>query len=72
MAKTITQWQANNGSVWATEQDANLSDAKSEIEIAANKLTIYGNIDVDTLMDELINGELGRLVYNFHQTYHKR
>ena len=71
MAKAITKYQAQDGTLFDTEAQADAHDLEKRerriVESYLDTITVYGCIDDGTLMDELTTGTLGYLVVKYRK-----
>lgn len=69
MAKRINKWAAEDGTEFSTEREALRHDHVCMLSAAIEKLTTYGNVDPQQLLEELTNGSLGLDVQHFRNTW---
>lgn len=69
MAQRITKWQAQDGSVHDTELDAERHDHKARLSAIIEKMTCYGNVDPQQLLEALTTGDLGAEVVDYRNAW---
>ena len=68
MAARVDRWKADDGTIWETREEAESRDKHNALAAAIERLTTYGNVDPDELLQALTTGELGELVRDYHRT----
>lgn len=71
MAQAITKYQAQDGTLFDTEAQADAYDLEKRerrtLDSYIETITVYGNVDASTLLEELTTGTLGYLVVKYRK-----
>lgn len=69
MVTQVTQWKADDDSLWNTEHEAMRQNAKLTLAKYIEVLCTYGKVDPDELLEALTIGTLGDAVAQYHALY---
>lgn len=71
MAQAITKYQAQDGTLFDTEAQADAYDLEKRerrtVESYIDTITVYGSVDASELLQELTTGTLGYLVVKYRK-----